>query len=102
MEEQNTVLLDISFRGWTGDVFFPEGAETNYKVSAPKGSLLWDFLLRWIQERPKVRDFLWDVDDHRLKADVMVVLNGRYQSPHEETELRDGDSLTLIQVASGG
>jgi molybdopterin converting factor small subunit len=32
----------------------------------------------------------------------MVILNGKYQSPDEEVELREGDTLTILPVASGG
>ena len=95
------IHFDVVLYGWTGEILAADRPGGICRGTAPKGTLLWDFVPHWLQERSKAREYFLD-PDHRLKTDVMVVLNGKYQSPRDEVELHDGDTLVLLRVASGG
>lgn len=95
------ICFDVVLYGWIGEILESDRPRGACRATAPRGSLLWDFLPQWIQARPKAREYFLD-SDQRLKADVMVVPNGMYQNLRDEVELHDGDLLVLLRVASGG
>jgi hypothetical protein len=97
----DVIHFDVVLYGWTGELLDADRPAGICRGTAPKGSLLWDFVPQWLQRRPKAREYFLD-RDHRLKSDVMVILNGKYQSPKDEVELLDGATLVLLRVASGG
>lgn len=99
MEDQ--IHFDVLLYGWTGESLDADRPGGTCSGTAPKGSLLWDFIPLWLQEKARAREYFL-ASDHRLKPDVMIVLNGKYQSPRDQVELNDGDSLVLLRVSSGG
>jgi molybdopterin converting factor small subunit len=102
MKKGDEVHFQVIFRGWAGELLEADCPGGTCEVSAPQGIFLRDFFSQWLQGRPKAREYFWDADHKRFKAEVMVILNGKYQSPDEEVELREGDTLTILPVASGG
>lgn len=63
-----------------------------------------EVVTRIIEEQPKLKQALIDPELNDPRTNVLILVNGKEIGVLEglETELKDGDELTLIPVVHGG
>ena len=101
-KKADEIKFNVILYGWAGELLAGDGPGRPHGLSAPKGSLLWDFLTQWIQKNPNLKDHFFDSDKKAFKSDMLVILNGKHLRWNEKVEIRQGDSIALIRVAIGG
>ncbi len=96
----------LEFLSWLTDALGAERAvnEVVLEQEIKDGNTVKELLVGLAARYPRFKQTVFDSKDHKLKAGVCILYNGRQLELEDglETRLKDRDALVFVPVVAGG